>query len=286
MNKPRALVFIILFLLVLLGMRNSKGGAYIIDLDDLKEREIVKITVQVYFETRYRTFSRLKLEDFSKLVDITSEGKSFWDQELDKLNIEIYHAKLYHLRFVQYEYFLDFREVMIDTSTQLATVSVVEGHDVIFEASAPVVSKMRNRLHTISLQKVNETWMIVSDIYEDYLWQVIKTTGYSKEELMCSIDKSLSLTQSEKSYQDTIPDDKHTLLSAGMYPYNRIDAVNYAYKYWNDYNPEYFDFDPELNYPGDCTNFVSQAIFERRRCHDGFSTLLPTWHWKPRVVLC
>jgi hypothetical protein len=48
-----------------------------------------------------------------------------------------------------------------------------------------------------------------------------------------------------------------------MYPYNRTGAVNYAYRYWSNYNnSEYFDFDPDSGYGGDCTNFISQAIFE------------------------
>lgn len=243
-------------------MRTSKASANLFDFENITEREMVNITVRAYFEARYRTFSTLQLEDFSKTVDGTAEGKSFWEPELDKLNIEIYHAKLFHLRYVQYKYFLDYREVTIDTSTQSATVFVIEGHDVVFEASAPVVSNMRNRPHTISLRKENGTWMIVSDIYEDYLWRVIKATGYSKEELMRSIDQSLSLTQDEKLPRNTYPEDTQIPLSAGTYPYNRSDAVNYAYRYWNNYNTEYFDFDPDLGYGGDCTNFISQAIFE------------------------
>lgn len=262
MTKPRILVLITIFLLVLLGMRTFKASANLFDLENITEREMVKTTVRTYFEARYRTLSTLQLEDFSKMADRAAEGKSFWEPELDKLNIEIYHAKLLHLRYVQYKYFLDFREVTIDTSTQSATVSVVEGHDVVFEASAPVVSNMRNRPHMISLRKENGTWLIVSDVYEDYLWRVIKATGYSKEELMRSIDQSLSLAQSEKLSRNTHPAEAQTPLSMGTYPYNRAGAVNYAYRYWNNYNPEYFDFDPDLDYPGDCTNFVSQAIFE------------------------
>lgn len=68
--------------------------------------------------------------------------------------------------------------------------------------------------------------------------------------------------QDEELPQNTYPENIQTPLSADTYPYNRDGAVNYAYRFWNEYNPEYFDFDPTLNYPGDCTNFISQAIFE------------------------
>ncbi len=262
MTKLRILIIIALFLPVLLDISKSKAIANLIYWEYDTEKEMVKSTVQSYFEARYRTFSNLQLEDFSKMVDIATEGKTFWEPESDKLNVEIYHAKLHHLRYVQYEYFLDFREVTIDASSLSATVYLVEGHDVVFEVSAPVVSNMRNRPHTISLRKENDVWMIISDKYEDYLWRAIKSTGYSKEELIRSINQSLSLVQDEELPQNTYPENIQTPLSADTYPYNRDGAVNYAYRFWNEYNPEYFDFDPTLNYPGDCTNFISQAIFE------------------------
>lgn len=188
MTKLRILIIIALFLPVLLDISKSKAIANLIYWEYDTEKEMVKSTVQSYFEARYRTFSNLQLEDFSKMVDIATEGKTFWEPESDKLNVEIYHAKLHHLRYVQYEYFLDFREVTIDASSLSTTVYLVEGHDVVFEVSAPVVSNMRNRPHTISLRKENDVWMIISDKYEDYLWRAIKSTGYSKEELIRSIN--------------------------------------------------------------------------------------------------
>lgn len=40
--------------------------------------------------------------------------------------------------------------------------------------------------------------------------------------------------------------------------YSRQKAIEYAYKWWNGRNPEYFNFD---NYGGDCTNFISQCLY-------------------------
>jgi hypothetical protein len=44
---------------------------------------------------------------------------------------------------------------------------------------------------------------------------------------------------------------------ASTYSYNRTAAANYADTYWSNYNPQY-GVEPDT----DCTNFVSQAIYE------------------------
>ena len=40
--------------------------------------------------------------------------------------------------------------------------------------------------------------------------------------------------------------------------YNRKNATDYALKWWNKTNPNYFNYD---NLGGDCTNFISQCLF-------------------------
>lgn len=40
----------------------------------------------------------------------------------------------------------------------------------------------------------------------------------------------------------------------GLFRYNRLKAVQYAERWWNDYNPAYKKFDV------DCTNFISQCL--------------------------
>lgn len=52
-----------------------------------------------------------------------------------KLSAEIKRAELNRLRYVDYKYFLDFRSIAIDPFTQIATISVVEDNDVVYEIS-------------------------------------------------------------------------------------------------------------------------------------------------------
>ncbi|MDD4003265.1 MAG: amidase domain-containing protein [Clostridia bacterium] len=54
--------------------------------------------------------------------------------------------------------------------------------------------------------------------------------------------------------------------------YNRIKAVEYAAKWTYSRNPKYYNFD---GLGGDCTNFISQAIFAG--C--GVMNYTPIWGW-------
>ncbi len=143
------------------------------------EQNEIQNAIHAYFDARYRTMSSLQLEDLSKMIDNSAQGVSFLNSEAGKLEIEIKHAKLNKLGYTQYKIILDFKNIVF-SSPQSAIITVVEGHDVIFEISEeiskiyPIVSKMRNLQHTIAVRKVEGTWKIVSDDYEDDLWRLLK----------------------------------------------------------------------------------------------------------------
>jgi hypothetical protein len=77
--------------------------------------------------------------------------------QLTLLAVDIKHAELDHLRYVDYKYSLNFRSIVIDPPSKMATVSVVEDNEVIYEISAelnaenPIVSRTANIGHTIVL---------------------------------------------------------------------------------------------------------------------------------------
>ena len=47
-----------------------------------------------------------------------------------------------------------------------------------------------------------------------------------------------------------------------MKKYDRLSAVEYAFKWWNKTNPNYYNYD---RIGGDCTNFISQCLFAGSR---------------------
>jgi hypothetical protein len=245
----------------------SRIQANSLDPSDITERKEIQRAIEQYFEARYRSFSSLQLVDLSPMMDNSPQSNSFLNSESDKLEIEIQHAKLNKLSYAEYKYILDFMEILVDTSSQTATVSLLEGHDVVFEISKeisqtePIVSTMRNLQHTIALRKVHEQWKIISDDYDDYLWRLLKSTKISKDELLRSLEESQKETASSGNVVQSpiacsLPSDESS------HPYNRNGAVAYAHSWATaepPYNTKYYDF---TNGGGDCTNFVNQAIRE------------------------
>jgi hypothetical protein len=255
---------VMIILMAILGFWTVQAQAGHSESTNLLEQKKIEETVHNYFEMRYRVLSTLQLEDLNSLIKEFGHENSSLRSEKDKLEIELYHAKLYHLRYVDYKFFLDFRDVSIDIATQTTTVSLFEGHDVVFEVSReifkdkPIISSMRNLHHRIGLQKDDGVWKIVSDDYEDYLWRLIKATGLTKDVYLRSANASQILTNSiigdlEPTYECNLQEDNST------YPYNRQGAIDYANQWALGHNPNYFDFS---NVGGDCTNFISQAIYE------------------------
>lgn len=263
MHKNRLLVFTLILATSFIAIFYVKqANANILEFVDSKEEAQIKQFIETYFEARYHAHTTLLLESVEELIGDSTKADNFRHAEMDKLEIEFYHAKVNQLRYVEYKYFLEFREISFDEANQTAKVSLIEGHDVVFENSAPLISTMRNLRHTIVLQKSNDQWKIVSDDYDDYLWHLIRTTKRPKEEIFYSIDDTQSLSLQNKEYQ--IEETSCSLpIDTTSFPYNRYGAVAYAHQWATaspPYNsPPYNDF---TNAGGDCTNFISQAIHE------------------------
>lgn len=256
-----------LIALFLAFVLTSRIRAYSIESSTITEKDEIKRIIELYFDARYRSLSSLQLDDLSSMTDNSPQGNSFLNSETDKLKIEIQHAKQNKLGYAKYKYFLDFTDISIDTFSQTATVSLIEGHDVVFEISKeisqsqPVISTMRNLQHTIVVRKAQGHWKIISDNYDDYLWHLLKSTEISKDELLHSLElpqKATTLNGNEvlSPTACSLPTDEST------HPYDRNGAVAYAHRWataQRPYNPGYFDF---TDSGGDCTNFVNQAIHE------------------------
>jgi hypothetical protein len=149
-GKPRSL----LFSLVVIVIFALCFSTYMVKANSAGEDQQIKQVINQYFKARYNSFKTLQLGDFSTLTINTSQDSEM-QKEFDKLDLEIYHADVFQLRYQSYQYYLDFRNIDIDPTTGKATVDMIEGCDVVFEISAPSISKMRNQKHTLHLQKEN-----------------------------------------------------------------------------------------------------------------------------------
>ncbi len=219
----------------------------------LQPEQEIAAALDGYFEARYRSFRDLALADFSPFLAETDLGREFWAREKDKLTLEIEHARQYDLRYAEYAFFLTYEEISLDRAAGSAEVLVAEGHDVVFSVSKPVLSSQRNLVHRIRLKKIGGGWKIESDLYEDYLWRWLNISGMSAAEL-----------REEFTALQHVPPPQMELPPSAQEKgeYDRKGVAAYAHRWAvspHPYNAAYFDFSA---LGGDCTNFVSQALFE------------------------
>ena len=238
----------------------------------------IKAIVEQYFQTKYKSQQTLNPQDFSHLVSETARAKTFVQAEKDKREIELHNARLNGLRYIDYDLLLEFKTMQINKDTQTAVVEVIEGHDVVFEATKDVTSSMRNLQHTFTLQKTKDGWKIVEDAYEDELRQLLDSPEVNKEQLIervnswheettnisrLEVEKQISLNEQSETARSDISEkaslnkQPEAMRTTSFHSYNRIAAVNYAHEWYNKRNPNYGTFD---GIGGDCTNFVSQVI--------------------------
>lgn len=150
--------FVTIMFLAIIGawsVVNAQTGAT--QVTPVEENEIKK-AVENYFELRYRALSTIPSANANNIAEQFSVDSPHIKPELDKLEVEIQHAKQYHLRYSTYNLILEFTEISYNPITQLVSVSVIEGHDVIFEISEelsttdPVISSMRNLQHVFEMR--------------------------------------------------------------------------------------------------------------------------------------
>lgn len=242
-----------------------------------KEQELLKAIVHEYVDIRYRALSLSGSGDitqngFDDLVSDGSESHDFQRKELGKLSVEIKYAQLNQMRYADYEFILNFRDITIDPSTQDATIVVSEENKVVYEISAelnpinPIISQSASIKHIIVLRKNQGQWQIISDVYNDDLWKMLRQSGQTTDEILHTTDeivRTMNATPRQKTFSTnkaetasySVPDDPSS------HPYYRIGAVEYALEHWSDadnlYNPDYVKFPLT-----DCQNFVSQALYE------------------------
>lgn len=223
-----------------------------------EDEQQIKKVINQYFETRYVAHKRLQLDSFDMMIADQS-ANSEMQKEIDKINLEIYHATVFQLQYQSYQFFLDYGKVEIDSKSNTASVELIEGSDVVYQTFAPTVSEMRNMQHSILLKKENGNWKIKADNYEDYFWRVLKSAKSSTDDIRKGIDEA------EKQWKTQLSNPTPFLstsasLSGSLFHrisyYDRDGAMIYARDYYNNPNPYY------PNFSRDCTNFVSQAMFE------------------------
>jgi hypothetical protein len=169
------------------------------DAAQAKQQAEIKSVIQAYFELHYRALSVSPPENFQQngFGDLVSDGpgaKDFLVTEMAKLAVERKHLELNKYRFVKYDYTLNYKEILVDGSTQTAEVSLLEYFEIIYEKAVesyplePHDCATGDLSHKIILHNEQGRWKIVSDIYWDSWWRQFRTPGASTADILRTID--------------------------------------------------------------------------------------------------
>lgn len=247
---------------------------------DNNDEEKIKIAIDTYFTLRYEGQKLLQMQDFSVLVE---DNALDWIRlEKDKREIELYIASKFDLGYESYAFTINYNSIEIKNDK--AVVHLQQSHQVVYKATSPEISELANLGHTITLHKKGGVWVIYTDEYQDEYTQLLTTT--TKEKVKQQVDYNYeygsknNVTTTEKL---ALTSQVYSPLSLPSYSYNRSAANNFSYNnalilqapiptaiknaYQAIYGVPYPSNWPtvyknEDNNGGDCTNFVSQSIFE------------------------
>ncbi len=253
----RVFLTIVLAMVICLGSTVARATTTVALL--VVDQQLIKKVVNDYFDKRFLSLKNLQLADFSSLVanSLTNDAMK---KELEKLDLTVYRSKVFQLQLLQYKFSLDFGDITYDPENLTATVNIAESSDVVYIATAPSVSSSGKIGHIIILQKENGFWKISADKYEDLEWKILKGNNLTDAELRKQIDDAYNqYDPSMKAFSSTSPYELQSDAPCTFHGinvcYDRMGAAAYADQWALSYNSNYYQF------PLDCTNFVSQAIY-------------------------
>jgi hypothetical protein len=208
-------------------------------------------------------------------VDANDPNTAEWLKgEQEKFEVQNFINKIHNIQILSYEFNLDFQAIEINGDK--AVVRLVEGNDLIYSHLPNHVSRTANINHVINLKQKTNGWVIISDQYMDDLKRAMKDStkenflkkirdnhdrGYKAQLLDINLPTGLDVTSAtgdlsflgyDNTAAVTYADNNATILN-GPIPSFLPDMEN-----WNSQWPTTYKRESD----NDCTNFVSQAIFE------------------------
>jgi len=162
------------------------------------QQEGIKSILQEYFDIHYKALSVSPPANFLEtgFGDLVSDGpdaKDFLEAEMAKLAVEMKHHELHRLRYTDYDYFLDYLDIVVEEDGQIANVQLIEKFVIFCELSLlddpedPKICTEGDLPHAFLLRNERGGWKIVSDAYWDYWWMRFRAPGATTEDVLNAI---------------------------------------------------------------------------------------------------
>jgi hypothetical protein len=238
----------------------------------------IEETIYEYFMLRYDALKANKsYTDYSPVTDDFENCSTEWLQmESDLRALRHFIHNIYEVTIIDYRFRLDFEKISIDGDN--AVVWLRESNEIYYKRRPTEPSKLANIEHEIWLRKTENGWLITNDKYSNDFTKLLE--GSSLEILFENVRRNHDHQQGDGLVEDqnhaNLPESTSTSGMKYYDEYDRSAAVDYADSYWNSDETdgpvpqmimEMDGWDPDWDttyeeYAWDCTNFVSQAVFE------------------------
>lgn len=263
------LIFILAFSM-LLGTTIRQAYA----VDNYTEKEITKIVTN-YFDRNFDVIKKakklsyddlIKNQEFKQYVDLNNEFKISLNQGVSK-----------KIKDVKYD--IKYNKISLKDDKYLVDLELTTYTDKSIKSKNFKEERLIEN-HIIVVKRYDEKLYIDLDIYDSLAGpdeSLIDNPNYLKDEIngvkeaLTKVDSRIKLL--DKLYNNdasniTVSKDETTLSTSSTSrtlatitaasTYNPTNAVAYAAKWWNSYNPSYPNFGSTSE---DCSNFVSQCLY-------------------------
>jgi len=204
----------------------------------------IKSIIENYINSKYTCFIKGSIEPFIKSdTFFIEEYYGQLENDIIKILLEWRLSKNIYYKNLKTEIkilYADFQNKYVTVLfKELVSYNII-GHEVTTKEAIQ---------HFITLKKCKGEWKIESDNYYDPIRNMlIKGKNASEiKELFFNKKSKIDISEVKASSRKI----------ASQNSYNRSKAVEYADRYWKNYNPAYINFS---KLGGDCTNYVSQCM--------------------------
>ncbi|MEE4195066.1 MAG: hypothetical protein V2J07_07700 [Anaerolineae bacterium] len=179
--------------------------------------EEIKEVINAYIDLRYQSYVTLAMQDFSSLTSDSEIAQELLQQEIGKLTVELKRKEIYNNRYAEYSLSLEYysftpgniendlefnplkdnREELTSSDFDghnadnlVVQVVLTENSEFIYQSTMelepenPTIAGLSGRVHTVILEKNNGQWKIISDYYNDFLWDTLRNTDATVESLL------------------------------------------------------------------------------------------------------
>jgi hypothetical protein len=270
----RNVIYALLILMLLttsVNLSPVKAASIEMKSDQIKIKEVI----QQYYTLRYEELQTLIPADYSGLVDEKNGVALDWrNVENNRFVVQQRIANTFGDDILKASFSLNY--LSIEISGGAAVVRLIENNEMLYSSNPRNPSKMGDLQHKITLIREGNGWVIQNDQYIDDLTFVLNQLSIS--EIFQNIEKNHKTimdsagVEAEASPQATELDD----VPENLERYSNYAAANYVNRYYNSAGniPVTLPETPGWNsswpmtykvYSSDCTNFISQAIYQGTR---------------------